>query len=460
MLEIKSTVEEILPGGSDPQSFDWNEAWYPVHYLEDLDKSKPTAFTLLGRDIVIWWDKQSQSWQVFTDQCPHRLARLSEGRINEEGLLECPYHGWSFSGDGNCQRIPQQPQGGQAETSQRACVASLPSTERQGMLFVYAGNPENATKTKIPVIEPLETSPDGWVVINTFRDIPYDALTLLENILDPSHVAFTHHSTVGNRKNAAPLELEVAKSDKHGFKGIWKQGVKPGQTGELSTTFVAPALTWHDINAERGRILTVVYATPIRKGECRLFARFPFKFPSKLPGIFIKLRPRWYYHLGQNGVLEDDQIFLHYQERYLEAKGGSPNFSKAFYLPTKADSFVFELHQWVNNYNAEPFPGEAFPPPIPQEYLLERYYSHTEKCASCRTALARIEQLRFWSGVIAAVSLASSPILSLFLDITSVPVIVLETVTPIIFGAAWLGLTKLRKQFYEGQTVPPRNLGR
>ncbi|MEA5565034.1 Rieske 2Fe-2S domain-containing protein [Anabaena sp. UHCC 0399] len=458
MLEIKSTVKEILPGGSDPQYFDWHEAWYPVHYLEDLDKSKPTAFTLLGRDIVIWWDKQSHSWQVFADQCPHRLARLSEGRINEEGLLECPYHGWSFSSDGNCQRIPQQPQVGQAETSQRACVASLPSTERQGMLFVYAGNPENATKTKIPVIEPLETSPDGWVVINTFRDVPYDALTLLENILDPSHVAFTHHSTVGNRKNAAPLELEVAKSDKHGFKGIWKQGVKPGQTGELSTTFVAPALTWHDINAERGRILTVVYATPIRKGECRLFARFPFKFPSKLPGIFIKLRPRWYYHLGQNGVLEDDQIFLHYQERYLEAKGGSPNFSKAFYLPTKADSFVFELHQWVNNYNAEPFPGEAFPPPIPQEYLLERYYSHTEKCASCRTALARIEQLRLLSGVIAAVSLASTPILSVFLDVTSVPAIVLGTVTPIIFGAAWLGLTKLRKQFYEGRNIPPRNL--
>jgi len=61
--------------------------------------------------------------------------------------------------------------------------------------------------------------------------------------------------------------------------------------------------------------LTVVYATPICKGECRLFARFPFKFLAKLPGFFIKLRPGWYYHLGQNGVLEDDQIFLHYQER-------------------------------------------------------------------------------------------------------------------------------------------------
>ncbi len=454
----ESSVEKILPGGSDPHCFDWQEAWYPVHYLEDLDKSKPTPLTVLGRDIVIWWDKQAKSWRIFVDQCPHRLAPLSEGRINNDGLLECPYHGWSFSGDGNCQRIPQQPIGGTAETSLRACAVSLPTSERQGLLFVYIGNPENAAKTTVPIIEPLAESPDGWVVINTFRDVPYDALTLLENILDPSHVAFTHHQTVGNRANATALGLEVIESGKHGFKGIWQQGIKPGQSGELSTTFVAPCLMWHDINSERGRILTVVYATPIRKGECRLFARFPFKFPSKLPGLFIKLRPRWYYHIGQNGVLEDDQIFLHYQERYLAAKGGSPNFAKAFYLPTKADSFVFELHQWANQYNAEPFPGESFPPILPKDKLLERYNSHTVNCASCRAALAKVQQLRFWCGTIAVLALISTPILTFLFHTTSIQLLMIETLIPLVFGIAWLGLSRLQKQFYDGRPIPLRNL--
>lgn len=463
MLETNPNINnkfttETLPGGDNPDHFQWTEAWYAVHYLQDLDKTKPTPFTLLGKDIVIWWDKKNQSWQTFIDQCPHRLARLSEGRINQNGLLECPYHGWAFSGDGTCQIIPQQPPGGKAETSQRACVSSLPTTEKQGLLFVYTGNPENAAKTKIPVIEPIEESPDGWVIINTFRDVPYDALTLLENILDPSHVAFTHHRTVGNRSKAAPLELEVINSGKNGFKGVWKQGLKPQQTGELSTTFIAPTLIWHDINSQKGRILTVVYATPIRKGECRIIARFPFKFPSKLPGIFIKLRPRWYYHLGQNGVLEDDQIFLHYQERYVEAKGGSPNITKAFYLATKADSFVFELHQWVNQYNAEPFPGEPFPPPLPTAALLERYHSHTEKCASCRTALANIQLLKFWCAIIALLALASSPILAFFIHPTSLLIVITETVTPLALGLLWWRLNKLEKQFYQGRSIPPRNL--
>ncbi|WP_241329762.1 Rieske 2Fe-2S domain-containing protein, partial [Escherichia coli] len=74
-------------GGTDPTRFDWKEAWYPVHYVQDLDKTKPTKFTLLGKDLVIWWDAQTDSWRTFADQCPHRLVPLSEGRIAPDGLL-------------------------------------------------------------------------------------------------------------------------------------------------------------------------------------------------------------------------------------------------------------------------------------------------------------------------------------------------------------------------------------
>ena len=145
----------ILPGGSDPTVFDPKEAWYPIYYAEDLDKSKLAKFTLLETDLVIWWDNSADTWQVFEDKCPHRLAPLSEGRVNESGLLECPYHGWAFSGEGNCEVIPQQPSGGQAHTSSRACVRSYPTAIAQGLLFVYPGIEENAAKTSVPIIEPM-----------------------------------------------------------------------------------------------------------------------------------------------------------------------------------------------------------------------------------------------------------------------------------------------------------------
>lgn len=452
-------LDPLPAGGSDPSRFDCREAWYPVHYLEDLDRAALTKFTLLGQDLVLWWDKAGQCWRAFEDQCPHRLVPLSEGRIAADGLLECPYHGWAFQGDGQCDRIPQQVAGGCAHASKRACVASFPTAERQGLLFVYPGNPDNAPKVSIPVIEPMETDPDGWICLNTFRDLPYDALTLLENVLDASHVPFTHHRSVGNRANAAPVELEVLETGKQGFRGLWPEGPRKGTLGQQQTTFVAPSLMWHDLTSRQfGRTLTVVYATPIRKGECRVFARFPFKFASKLPALLIQLTPRWYSHIGQNNILEDDQIFLHYQERYLAAKGGSQNFAKAFYLPTRADAFVSELRKWVNAYEADPFPGDTFTPPLPAAILLDRYHSHVQHCASCRQALTRIRQLKWGLAIVGGSLWATLPLMALLVGSVNLTVAVLSALLPLLLGGGWLLLYRLERQFYEGRAVPPRNL--
>ncbi|KAM3097570.1 Rieske 2Fe-2S domain-containing protein [Phormidesmis sp. 146-35] len=445
---------ELAAGGSDPDRFDCKEAWYPVHYVADLDQTKPTKFTLLGQDLVIWWDRDASCWRSFEDQCPHRLAPLSEGRIAADGLLECPYHGWAFRGDGGCDRIPQQPEGSLAHQSKRACVTSMPTAEHQGLLFVYPGQPENAPQVKIPIIDAIEETPDEWVCLNTFRDLPYDALTLLENVLDSSHVPFTHHKSVGNRSTASPVELDVLESGKQGFKGFWADGPRKGTLGQQHSLFIAPSLMWHDLTSKQfGRTMTVVYATPIRKGECRVFARFPFKFSSKVPAFFIKLTPRWYSHLSNNDILEDDQIFLHYQERYLAAKGGGPNFSKAFYLPTRADSFVSEFRKWVNQFQADPFPEVALSAPISDEKLLDRYHSHTQHCASCRNALANIQKIRFSIAILGAISWAILPILALN---QQVPILAIPV--PLIAGAIWLGLGKLERRFYEGRRTPPRNL--
>jgi phenylpropionate dioxygenase-like ring-hydroxylating dioxygenase large terminal subunit len=246
----------ILPGGIDSTVFDPQEAWYPIYFVDDLDRRKLARFTLLDTDLVIWWDKSADTWQVFEDKCPHRLAPLSEGRVNEDGLLECPYHGWAFSGDGNCKIIPQQQPEGMAHTSARACVRSYPTAIAQGLLFVYPGIKENAAITPVPIIEPMEEDPDAWVCLNIFRDLPYDALTLLENVIDASHIPYTHHKTVGNRSNVAPVELEVTESGKQGFKGVWQEGPRKGQLGTQYTTFTAPCLIWHDLTSKQfGRTL-------------------------------------------------------------------------------------------------------------------------------------------------------------------------------------------------------------
>lgn len=457
-LLVPPSSPDLLPaGGSDPDRFDWQMAWYPVFYVDDLDRTKLTPFTLLGQNLVIWWDQAASTWRAFVDQCPHRLAPLSEGRLNEQGLLECPYHGWAFSGEGNCEVIPQQRAEGQAHTSQRACAKALATCLHQGLLFIFAGNPELAAKTAVPTVDVLDDDSGEWVCLNTFRDIPYDALTLLENVLDSSHIPYTHHRTVGNRANVGPVELEVVQADRQGFKGVWEEGPRRGTLGRQETTFIAPNLMWHDLTSKQfGRTLTVVYATPIRKGYCRLFARFPFKFPSQFPRLAIQLTPRWYSHLGQSRVLEDDQIFLHWQERYLEARGGSEQFTQACYLPTKADRFVAQLRQWVNHYQAESFPDQFLSPALSTELLLDRYHSHTQHCASCRQALKTIQRVRQVAVIIAVIILSLLPLLVL----SGLQTLSLGLGLSLLLALAvvlWFGLGQLAKSFYQGNPIPPRN---
>ena len=454
------TPQTLPAGGPDRDRFDWAEAWYPVHYVEDLDPTRPTRFTLLDQDIVIWWEPQAATWRVFADQCPHRLAPLSEGRINEAGQLECPYHGWAFSGEGACEHIPQAAADSEALTSNRACAKSMPTTVHQGLLFVYPGKAENAAQVPVPGIDPLVEEPDGWVLLNTFRDLPYDALTLLENVLDASHIPYTHHKTVGKRENAAPMEMEVLESGKQGFKGIWPEGPRKGKLGTQHTTFIAPAMMYHDLTSKQfGRTLTVVYATPMRKGECRLFARFPFKFSSKLPSFFIKLTPRWYSHVGNNRVLEDDQIFLHLQERLLE-QAGNKSYAQACYLPTPADRYVMAFRRWVSDFQADPFAGQALPPRLATPALMDRYQSHTQHCSSCRSALQRIQQLRRGAIAVSAIAWSAIPLAIVFSNGLSVSLASALTAVPLVAGGLWFWLGTLECKFYDGDPIPPRNVAK
>jgi len=103
--------------------FDWKEAWYPVHYIVDLDRSN--RFTLLGQDPSSGGiDRQHVGGSLKTSvptvwctvggtDCGRWAVRVSVPQ--------------AFRGDGMCDRIPRL-QG--APLTSPNCVASLPTAER------------------------------------------------------------------------------------------------------------------------------------------------------------------------------------------------------------------------------------------------------------------------------------------------------------------------------------------
>lgn len=55
---------------------------------------------------------------------------------------------------------------------------------------------------------------------------PPNLQTVLENILDPSHVPYTHHKTIGRRDWATPVPLRLTSDlTEEGFTGGWERSV-------------------------------------------------------------------------------------------------------------------------------------------------------------------------------------------------------------------------------------------
>jgi len=172
--ETPRTEEPPSPSGQE--RFDWLDQWYPFAPVCDLDPGAPHGKTVLGLSVVAWYDRGAGEWRVFDDTCPHRLAPLSEGRIDDKGRLQCVYHGWCFDGAGACKFIPQAPAlGPPVHKNSKACVASYPCVVQNNILWFYPrAEPEHkdVLQRKPPPLVPEIDDPEFVTVYGT-RDLPY-----------------------------------------------------------------------------------------------------------------------------------------------------------------------------------------------------------------------------------------------------------------------------------------------
>lgn len=395
-----SVVEE-----EESSQFDWKTNWYPVIPEVDLDRKVPYPFHILGRKVVFWHD--SEKWNCVLDACPHRLAPLSEGRIDEQGCIQCSYHGWSFRGDGSCAKIPQArkegPEAKACEQSKSRAVV-LPVVVKQGILFVWPDeiSPELAKRTEPPITPGIDE--EGWCAVGTFRDLPYGYDTGMENLADPSHIPVAHHNVnggiMGKRDQATFLDLEVKKSGPTGFEAEMKKAV-----GSPSIhTFHAPARFTYAFelrNIKGARAATTTYCTPTAPGNCRIVVVNARNFMIGMSSgpNWWQLFPRWLDHQMMLNLLDGDATLLHGQERYLREKTGGEleKWNKGYFMPTTADRYVGAFRQWLTRFGGKGVQwAEGVDPSLPplitkREDLLNRYTTHTKQCKVCSEALQNFE---------------------------------------------------------------------
>lgn len=173
-------------------------SWYVAGRSADFERAlKPLR--LLGENIVIFRGAQAEPIAL-EDACPHRKLPLSKGNL-KGSTVECGYHGLTFNGRGACVAAPTQGD----PIPKRARVRSYPVEDKYGFLWIWMGEAAPGPIIEIPNFD----DPSWGKTALGALDIACDYLYVIDNLLDPSHVAWVHvTSFAGAGTDNRPLEIE------------------------------------------------------------------------------------------------------------------------------------------------------------------------------------------------------------------------------------------------------------
>jgi phenylpropionate dioxygenase-like ring-hydroxylating dioxygenase large terminal subunit len=159
--------------------------WYSVERSHQLAIGEVKSIQAFDRELVLYRTRSGRA--VLQDAfCPHLGAHLGhEGRVVGESV-RCPFHGWQFGVDGQCEHIPYCD-----EIPERARIRTWHTEEKNGEVYVWF-HPENtAPQWGLPELAELE-DPDWTTPRYTEHLVPAHVQDICENSCDPVHFQFVH----------------------------------------------------------------------------------------------------------------------------------------------------------------------------------------------------------------------------------------------------------------------------
>jgi 3-ketosteroid 9alpha-monooxygenase subunit A len=226
--------------------------WFGVSASDQLAPGEVRALAYLGRDLVLFRGEDGVA-RVFDAHCPHLGAHLGVGgQVCGEGI-SCPFHGWTFDGDGYLSQVPGLDQ------PPRVAAKAWIVCERNGRIFVWhhadGGHPDYDV-----IGYRLEQS--SWTPwrCNTYQ-VRAHVQDLTENIIDRSHFLKVH--------DMAPPESDHFEVRFDGTSMIVEQSLKVtamdvvGYEIETTTTTCGPGIVAVEVHQDPIDMLTYITQTPI-----------------------------------------------------------------------------------------------------------------------------------------------------------------------------------------------------
>jgi renierapurpurin 18,18'-hydroxylase len=262
--------------------------WYAVTEAKAVATGKILPVTIWEQDIALFRDSQGQI-QAVEDACPHKGVAMHKGQVKGDAIV-CGYHGWEFSGQGDCLAIPYFPPG---QKLPRACLRCFPVREQYGLIWLFPGDPARAETTPMLSI-PQYGDPD-WLMIPLTAQFNAHFSICNENTMDVFH-GYLHQNLQGwfdpVLQSLQDSHTHVAADYQVSYQGILTKLLGLSKSGSAITTQVI-SIDYqypHYVTTLQGVSYLYLMRLPIGPQQSRSFALF--FLPVRLPKWLLNpLRP-------------------------------------------------------------------------------------------------------------------------------------------------------------------------
>jgi phenylpropionate dioxygenase-like ring-hydroxylating dioxygenase large terminal subunit len=242
--------------------------WYPVAKSVEVKSISPLGIEVLGEKLVLWRG-DNEKVHCIKDQCPHRGAPLSFGRLHE-GHISCRYHGIVVSGEGVVVSVPAVQN---CAFEGQKIVRAFEVQEIYDAIFIYMPSAENAKAPRL--VFPKEFLSDSWSGFLCTAVWKTNYRYALDNLADPMHGSYLHAESFTLAYGAKEDLLKVDHTENGFIVSRTEQLNENFDWTEFEihtgTMFCFLDIPYPSAAGPGGNMRIVGFVTPINEHTCKVF---------------------------------------------------------------------------------------------------------------------------------------------------------------------------------------------
>jgi 3-ketosteroid 9alpha-monooxygenase subunit A len=185
----KRSVNAVLSNAADRFGLPIPFGWFAVARSSELAKREVLPIVLGGEEFALWRGEDG-AVRGIDAVCRHLGAHLGHGGTVAGNDLRCPFHHWTWQGDGGVAAIPYQEK--VPRTLSKPCDRALPIHEDMGIIFAWWHPARAAPLFAMGRVE--EVAEEGWIEAD-YREWIFDVhiQEITENGADVAHFPALHN---------------------------------------------------------------------------------------------------------------------------------------------------------------------------------------------------------------------------------------------------------------------------